>query len=796
MVSRRTILAANFFLGAYAIAAQATLLREAQVVLFGSELSWGVVLAFWLSGVALGAFLGRRMESGRRPWLAFVIAGLAMPPVLAAAVALVRLARLALGAAAGEYIGFGHMIGLAAAATIPVSVWVGLAFPAASVLAARGGARAAREAQSPAPPEQCTTDQARAVGWVYLAESAGSLVGGALFSFIFVTWTSAPVLALGGGVLLAGAAALVAWKAGGGPWWMAAPAACLALAAAGPWISRATIARRWGTFAQGQRLVESTDSRYQNIAIGRLQDQFSLYTSGTVSAVWPNHWDLAIEAHLVACECPAPRRMLVLGGGIHGLVKELLRHRPEQLDYVTLDRREFDSVYAHLADSDRAAADAIARATRFEDARRFVKRARARPGDEYDLVLLAAPEPSAVLEARLYTEEFFAEVASVLAEDGILAFTLTGSIGHWGPEAAHYVGSIVRPLRRVFPEVLLTFGQPTYVFAAARRGVLAETGGELARRYRARGVESPYFDAAWFEGASDLLDPAKRADQEQRLAAAPPRFDNTDEQPAAALYRMLLWYETTGAAHGEPGAQSRKGTGPLEAILGLLRFEWVVWGAVGATALAGLAALACGRRGLLKTALLWSVGTTGFSSMAVEIVLLYTFQTLYGYVYGMVGLVIGVFMFGLVLGSLAANRHLRRTAALGRPRPGLRAILALDLASAAFAAALVLVLALVRGAAGDWPVQAATFLLVTVSGILGGLVFPLAASVALRDKATPGRAAGAIDAADHAGASAGALVTGVVLVPVLGISGTCLVLAALKAASALLVGAAAATARP
>ena len=79
------------------------------------------------------------------------------------------------------------------------------------------------------------------------------------------------------------------------------------------------------------------------------------------------------------------------------------------------------------------------------------------------------------------------------------------------------------------------------------------------------------------------------------------------------------------------------------------------------------------------------------------------------------------------------------------------------------------------------------------SGVLGGLVFPLAAAVALREQASTERVAGAVDAADHIGACAGALVTGVVLVPVLGISGTCLVVATMKVLSSLFVGAAATT---
>jgi spermidine synthase len=149
-------------------------------------------------------------------------------------------------------------------------------------------------------------------------------------------------------------------------------------------------------------------------------------------------------------------------------------------------------------------------------------------------------------------------------------------------------------------------------------------------------------------------------------------------------------------------------------------------------------------------------------------------------------------MFGLVLGSWAMNGWLRRSEA--RPadrRPGLRTLAGLDLAMTVFAACLVLAMGALRLCATDWLVQAATFALVAAAGVLGGLVFPLATAVALEDRPQTGRAAGAVDAADNFGACLGAMATGVVLVPILGTSGACLLVAAVKALSALWVGVAA-----
>jgi len=793
----RSILVTYFVLGAYAVCAQATLLREVQVLVFGSELSWGLVLGFWLAGVAAGAAVGGRLvRSPRRALVGLVVSGLAMPLLLAATVAGLRLARAALGVGPGEYVSPAAMAVVTLLGTAPVSLWVGLAFPSASVLLAR-------DAQDGA-------DRARAVGWVYLSESLGALVGGALFSFVLVQRlpvgpagvgpVDAVTVALGGGAVLAIALDALLRKEGPGGWTRFVPVtvalALAAVVAAGgaERLDRTTVRQRWRTFAQHLELVHSADTPYQNVAVGRLEDQFSLYSNGMVDATWPDHAEAAVEAHFVACQHPDPRRMLVLGGGADGLLKELRRHGPERLDFVTLDARRLAAMRVHLDEPDRDALDAIGDGVHFADARRFVKRAAA-AGRRYDLVVLAAPEPASTLEARLYTREFFEQAAAAMAEDGVLVFRLSSPVGYWSEEPAAYVGSIWQPLREVFPEVMLTFGTPMYCLAARREGVLTDDGDVLARRYEARGVRSPYFDPLWFQGASDLLDPEKRRKVREALAAHRPALVNTDARPAAAFYHVRYWLTQSEAAHAGPQAPAEHRADVLGAMLHL-RLEWVLAAVAAGTALAAGLGLTGRARGLRRAAVLWSVGTTGFAAMAMEIVLLYTFQTLYGYVYSMVGLVIGVFMFGLVVGSLAMNRRLGRLRTAGRTGPGLGTVAALDLGVAVFAAGLLVGVGLLRQWSADVPVQIVTFALVGVSGLLGGLVFPLAAAVSLREKGSrTGRAAGAIDAADHLGGCAGALVTGTVLVPILGLAGACLTVVAMKALSAALVGVSSRTGR-
>jgi spermidine synthase len=76
-------------------------------------------------------------------------------------------------------------------------------------------------------------------------------------------------------------------------------------------------------------------------------------------------------------------------------------------------------------------------------------------------------------------------------------------------------------------------------------------------------------------------------------------------------------------------------------------------------------------------------------------------------------------------------------------------------------------------------------ILVVITGVLVGLEFPIAGKLYLMRKGELGTTAGTIDSADHAGAFIGALLTGVLFVPLFGISGSCVIIAVLNLMSLL-----------
>jgi hypothetical protein len=206
--------------------------------------------------------------------------------------------------------------------------------------------------------------------------------------------------------------------------------------------------------------------------------------------------------------------------------------------------------------------------------------------------------------------------------------------------------------------------------------------------------------------------------------------------------------------------------------------------------------------------------------MALQIFLLLAFQSVYGYVYTQLAILIGLFMAGIALGSWLAMRRANKE---DRFLPGFvsghrlllgfvsghdfshaklhaRNLGALAPASRIALATTQLVLAiagpgllLIAGLMGRFSSPAAAWLtaqiafpaLAALAGILGGFQFVVAAGIFLGDRA--GRSGlGALYAIDLVGGCAGALVLSGFLIPVYGFWKTAWLVAAINVAAVLL----------
>jgi spermidine synthase len=165
--------------------------------------------------------------------------------------------------------------------------------------------------------------------------------------------------------------------------------------------------------------------------------------------------------------------------------------------------------------------------------------------------------------------------------------------------------------------------------------------------------------------------------------------------------------------------------------------------------------------------------------MTMQVALLFAFQSVYGFVFEMVGLIVAIFMAGLALGATL-------TRLLVPDQTDRRVLAFVQLAVALMALGVAAALPWAGGLASPTAVFVAFAAFTFVSGILNGADFPLATSCFLALDRRPERSASIVYAVELLGACGGAALASAVIAPVLGIVACCM-LAALANATAFTV---------
>jgi spermidine synthase len=756
-----------FCIGLYAVIVQSVLLRELLVVVLGNEIVFGVSMGHWLLAVFAGALVGGQVVGRvRRPLGLFVGSALVMAVLPHILVIVSRYLYFLSGTPAGAYIPFVKVLLLGALVMMPFAFFVGFTFPLAAGLGTGGSERG---------------DGVRHVASVYVLEAAGALVGGGVFSF-FLAGTVDSFTALSVAMLPLLLMILYDSFRGGRRFWIGTMAAVLlvnlfALTAGGNRkLDAKTIMDRWQSFSSGPALRRSLDSRFQNVAVGEMMGQYFFYTNGQFSAVMPEENDhLVLAAHLMA-QHPAPRKVMVIGEVLTGLGKYLLEYPIQSLTAVEMDGEYAGLIREFLSPVDREALKDPRLNLKIEDGRRLVNRLAKRkddPSTRMDLVFIHMPEPSSLLMNRFYTKECFEDIASVLADGGVLALRITSSENYVGGLAGDYASVIYNTLKRVFPYMVVAPGEENHFFCSLKQGVVSGDPLVLAERYRKAGVEPRHLGMLF----RSLYPPQKTEFLLHSLESSPLEAVNSDDRPLAIYYynKILGWNSSgkNGVHVSVPGVAWLYVLFGTVMVLGLFR--------------GGVIVLNRKKPSSPRIDVVAGVAVAGFTGISLELLIITAFQDIFGYVYQFIGLIIALFMAGLPLGALFAGRLLRRERGIS-VAVQLTVLTAVQLLLTSIS--LLIPFFFKLSAPGGTAAGLVLLGLVAVVGCLVGAIFPLSLNltiVANGKIGNIGHSAGVIDAADHLGAALGAVLSGAFLLPLLGLRSAGYVLAACCFVSALLL---------
>lgn len=754
---RRWLSAAFALMGVSFTVLQTLMIRELLVSFSGNELTIGLILGSWLLLEALGSGLAGRMARRISPhpasyaWLQVVLSLLLLPSLLAA-----LHARTLLGTVPGEAIPPPSAFLPSLLVLAPLGLVDGTMFTAACRI------RLVSENERAETP----------AGHVYALEAAGSIVGGIALTYLLLPLLSSTHILLLVAVLnLASAFSLFVTAsprriAGGLAAGLLTAAALVALLTPlATALHRGITTARWAPY----NLAYEGNSIYGNVAVIEEYGQITVFANGSpvLTAPDPDAATIELLVHLPALFLQeTPRNVLVVGGGAGGVLHELLRYPLEQVDYAELDPLLIQAVRAVPTELTTEELSDPRLRLAIEDGRLFVRRRLLqRTADAgYDMIVLNLPYPSTLVLNRLYTGDFFASVRPLLAPQGILVVPSPPARTYMGPAARDLLACYARTLETVYPHVRAIAGDELTLWLASAQNPLDLQAEELVRRWQAGGMGTDLIGENYL---TYLLDEDAASAFEAGLAQGPVVETNRDGHPAGLRYGLA--YES---AILSPELE------PFFRTVGRLRWGHIAAG-LGLLSLSGLL-LVRRREAVVPVAIV----TTGVAGMSADLLVIFAFQVLYGYVYQQVGLLITAFMAGASAGGWIM------TAQAGRLRQPWRTLTLLETAVTLTCTGLAGVFALLlRGSTPTSPLQHGLLLATNaVAGALVGLEFPLAHRILTGTGGNPSRAAGLLYAYDLAGATVGAVAVSTVLLPVLGLVETALLVALLKAGSLLLVG--------
>jgi len=573
------------------------------------------------------------------------------------------------------------------------------------------------------------------IGKVYFIDNIGDILGGVLFSFVLVFWLNPCQMAFV--IMFVNLlAAMVLSNFINRRFLSGFVVVLLALST----ISCFAFDMDGITTAMmfpGQALVHQETSPYGKIVITRTGNQLNFFENGLPLFSTENRISNEETVHYAMVQHDDPKDILVISGGVAGTIDEILKYDVRKIDYV-----ELDPLITRLGGQYTTNLDNAIEGNKLNiingDGRFYVKRTENR----YDVVIVDLPDPGTAQVNRFYTLQFFQELHKILNPGSIISISLSSSINYMNPETIKLNSILYNTLKAVFSNVIVIPGDENYFIATD-----SDLTYDIAEKIKEKNIRTLYVNENYLSGklTRDRIDYVLDSIKKEKAGLSL----NTDFMPITYYYHLLCWL-----SHFEVNLT------PFliasVAILIIILF----------------------RMGSLS----FAMSTTGFAAASLEVVVLISFQILYGYVYQNMGVIVTAFMLGLAIGAYKMNNWLKT-----KSKPDF-----VKIEMSIFIYCLLLPLFLISLASLEN--AALVFLssqiifpaLTLIIAVLVGMEFPLAGKLHLHKKEVE-HTAGTLYASDLAGACIGALLTAALLIPVLGIVNVCILAGFLNLISGVLV---------
>jgi len=440
-------------------------------------------------------------------------------------------------------------------------------------------------------------NESNLISKVYSVESLGSLIGGFLFSVVLIfflsTFQSLKLLLFVNFVVAA-----ILTRKNFGKIIQTITVLILVFITVALCLSDFDYLTRKYLFPE-QQIIFYKDTPYGNLTITELGEQKNFFENGALLFSTNNAAVNEEAVHYAMIQHQKPKHILLIGGGISGTTNEILKYNIERIDYVEINPWIIKAGEQFTNSLQDKRINVIS-----EDARMFVRKT----AGKYDVVLVNLPEPLTAQFNRFYTKEFFEELKQRLNSDAVVSLSLLPATDYVSAKAGNINSTIYSTLKTSFKNILIVPGLKDFYLASD-----SKLNINIGKMISARGIDNLYVNQYYLDDES-----LNQRSQYLQSRINKTSYINKDFNPVSYYLQLVQWLDY---------------------------FEFNYW--IPAAIILLIIILV-----LYKTNLVGAgIFCAGLSASSIEVILLISFQIIYGYVYQVTGIIITIFMAGLAAGS-------------------------------------------------------------------------------------------------------------------------------------------------
>ncbi len=467
-----------------------------------------------------------------------------------------------------------------------------------------------------------------------------------------------------------------------------------------------------------QNIIYQKDTPYGNIVITETGGQKNFFENGQPLFSTNNSIENEEDVHYAMLQHPDPKNILLISGGISGTTNEILKYDIDKLYYAEINPWIFKTGKEFTETLSDKKINLINK-----DARLYIKET----DNTFDIVLINLPEPNTAQINRFYTVEFFKELKRRLSKNAVISIRLFSTINYVSDKARKTNSVLYNTLKHCFENVLIIPGGKNYYLASDT--ILSIN---ISHKVQESGIENIYVNQYYIQ--DDILKQRSEyiLNELDKNAAI-----NKDFTPVAYYMQLQHW---------------------------LSYFKINYW--IIAMGFFLALVLIIFRYNIINLGLF----TSGFAASSTEVILLISFQIIYGFVYQMIGIIITLFMAGLAFGALYLTKKIKTI--------NINKYIKIQFGISIYLLVLPFVLLLLKSYSINLVlIHGVFFVLTLIIGSLIGLLYSVASKIQSKKISL---IAAETYSADLLGSAIGALLISAILIPVFGIIKVCLIISVLN----------------